>query len=116
MKINRSHERDSAIINGNVGGKQVRIRLDASSMKSVYANAFNVGISREEIVVLLGMGQISLANRKELKICLSDRIVMNPFAAKRLTTLLTRAIRDYEFRFGSLDNLGKGRPEDSTTH
>jgi hypothetical protein len=116
MNTNRSREGDSAIVNGKAAGTRMRIRLEDSSLRSAYANVFNVGSSREEIVLLLGMGQISPANQKELRIRLSDRIVMNPFAAKRLATLLNRAIRDYEFRFGSLDDFKNGRREKSTTH
>lgn len=115
MRKDRRLEGAPMTQNNTVAGTQVRIHWDDSSLKSGYANVFNVGISRAEIVLLLGMGQISPANRKELRIRLSDRIVMNPFAAKRLATLLNRVIRDYEFRFGSLHMQG-GPPEDPTTH
>jgi hypothetical protein len=112
----RKRAENPEIVKGKEPANKTKIRLDASSLKSVYANVFNVGSSREEIALFIGMGQISLANRKELKIRLTDRIVMNPFAAKRLCTMLGRAIRDYEFRFGPLDNLKSSRRESSTTH
>ncbi len=95
--------------------KQVKIRLDDSNMQNVYANVFNAGITREEIVLLFGMNQGPPFVRKELRIRLSDRIVLNPFAAKRLARVLNGAIREYEFRFGSLDVKGRG-PESSTSH
>ena len=112
----RKREETPDVVASKEAAGKMKIRLDASSVKSVYANVFNVGSSREEIALLIGMGQISLANRKELKIRLSDRIVMNPFAAKRLAKLLSRAVRDYEFRFGSLDDFKNVRKESSTTH
>ncbi|HVO84316.1 MAG TPA: DUF3467 domain-containing protein [Syntrophobacteria bacterium] len=34
---------------------------------------------------------------------LSDRIVLSPFAAKRLAVLLNNVLRDYESRFGALE-------------
>jgi hypothetical protein len=95
-------------------GTQVRIRWDDSNMRSVYANVCNVAGTREEIVLLFGMNQAWHAGQKEVTVQLSDRIILNPFAAKRLATLLNNVIRDYEFRFGPL-NI-EGRPDDSTTH
>ena len=95
-------------------GTQVKIRWDDTNMRSVYANVCNVAGTREEIVLLFGMNQAWQAGQKEVTIRLSDRIVLNPFAAKRLATLLNNIIRDYEFRFGSLGI--EGQPDDSTTH
>ena len=112
----RKREETPEVAGSKEAPGKMKIRLDASSVKSVYANIFNAGVSREEIALLIGMGQISLANRKELKIRITDRIVMNPFAAKRLAKLLTRAVRDYEFRFGSLEDFKTVRKESSTTH
>jgi hypothetical protein len=82
-------------------------------MRSSYANVCNVAGTREEIVLLLGMNQAWHAGQKEETVKLSDRIILSPFAAKRLATLLNNVIRDYEFRFASL-NI-QGRPDDSAT-
>ncbi len=84
-------------------GGQVRIRWDDSSMRSVYSNVCNVAGTREEIVLLFGMNQAWHSGQKEVTIQLADRIVMSPFVAKRLATLLGNVIRDYESKFGSLD-------------
>ena len=43
------------------------------------------------------------ANQKELTVQLSDRIVLSPFVAKRLSVVLGNVIRDYELRYGKLD-------------
>ncbi len=96
-------------------GTQVKIRWDDSNMRSSYANVCNVAGTREEIVLLFGMNQAWQAGQKEVTVQLSDRIILSPFAAKRLATLLSNVVRDYEFRFGSL-NIAGGRPDDSTTH
>ena len=96
-------------------GTQVKIRWDDSNMRSSYANVCNVAGTREEIVLLFGMNQAWHSEQKEVNVKLSDRIILSPFAAKRLATLLNNVIRDYEFRFGSL-NIEGGRPEDSTIH
>jgi hypothetical protein len=84
-------------------GTQVKIKWDDSGMRSVYANVVNAAGTREEIVLLFGMNQAWHSGQKELTVQLSDRVVLSPFAAKRLAILLNNVIRDYEQRFGTLD-------------
>jgi len=84
-------------------GAQTRIRWDSSNMRSAYANVFNVSGAREEFVMLFGMNQAWDAGQQELKVQLSDRIVMSPFAAKRFATLLGNVIKDYEKRYGEIN-------------
>jgi hypothetical protein len=86
-----------------LGAQQVKIRWDDSSMRSVYANVCNVAGTREEIVLLFGMNQAWHSGQKEVTIQLADRIVMSPFVAKRLATLLSNMIRDYESKYGTLE-------------
>ncbi len=82
---------------------QTKIIWDDSNMRSVYANASNVAGGREEIVLLFGMNQAWHAAQKEIRIQLSDRIILSPFAAKRLSILLNNVLQDYERRYGSLE-------------
>jgi hypothetical protein len=82
---------------------QTRIVWDDSNMRSVYSNVSNVAGGREEIVLLFGMNQAWHAGQKEVKIQLTDRIVLSPFAAKRLSILLNNVLQDYEKRYGTLD-------------
>lgn len=84
-------------------GAQPRLVWDDTNMRSVYANATNVAGGREEIVLLFGMNQAWHAGQKEIRIQLTDRIVLSPFAAKRLSVLLNNVLRDYESRYGKLD-------------
>src|SRR5512142_1188966 len=84
-------------------GAQVRIKWDDSNMRSVYANVCNVAGTREEFVLLFGMNQAWNPNQKELTVQLSDRVVMSPFAAKRLALLLSNVLREYETKHGALD-------------
>jgi hypothetical protein len=92
-------------------GTQVRIKWDDSAMRSVYANVCNVAGTREEIVLLFGMNQAWHAGQKEVTVQLSDRIVLSPFAAKRLAVLLNNVMRDYESRFGVLEVEARRGPE-----
>ena len=115
MARDRSLEGTPAMAESTQPGTQVKIKWDDSNMRSVYANVVNAAGTREEIVLLFGMNQAWHSGQKEVTVKLSDRIILSPFAAKRLATLLNNVIRDYEFRFGSF-NIEGGRPEDSTIH
>jgi hypothetical protein len=37
-----------------------------------------------------------------MKVQMMDRIVLNPYAVKRLATVLNRVVAEYESRFGTL--------------
>lgn len=82
---------------------QLKIRWDSSNMRSAYANVFNVAGTREEIVLFFGMNQAWDASQREMTVQLSDRIVLSPFVAKRLSLLLQNVMRDYEAKYGKLD-------------
>ena len=84
-------------------GSQPKIVWDDSSMRSVYANVSNVAGTREEIVLLFGMNQAWHAGQKEVRVQLTDRIVLSPFAAKRFSMLLNNVLQDYEKRYGALE-------------
>jgi hypothetical protein len=93
---------------------RTKIIWDDANMRSTYANAANVAGGREEIVLLFGMNQAWHAAQKEIKVQLSDRIILSPFAAKRLAMLLNNVLKDYEKRYGALDTQSQ-RPETGTT-
>jgi hypothetical protein len=80
-----------------------KINWDDSSMKSSYANVCNVTSTREEVVMLFGMNQAWNRGQKEVTIQLTDRIVISPYAAKRLNMLLQGVVAEYEKRFGVLN-------------
>ena len=94
-------------------GGQTRIVWDDSNMRSVYANVSNVAGGREEIVLLFGMNQSWHAAQKEVKVQLTDRVVLSPFAAKRLSILLSNVLADYEKKFGKLE-IAVQRPDGTT--
>jgi hypothetical protein len=85
------------------GNGSPTIRWDASSMKSTYANAVQVTGTREEIVLLFGMHQAWHNDMKEVPVQVLERVLVNPYAAKRLSLLLNQVIRQYESRYGALE-------------
>lgn len=79
------------------------IKWDDADMKTSYANVCNVSSSREEVTLLFGTNQTWHTGQQEFTVKLSDRIIISPFAAKRLLTLLHNVVGQYEARFGKLD-------------
>ena len=88
------------------GAEGARIKWDDSSMRSSYANVCNVTSTREEVVMLFGINQAWNRGQKEVTIQLTDRIIVSPFAAKRLSMLLGAVVKEYESRFGALSVEG----------
>ena len=88
-----------------------QIRWDDSKMQSSYANVCNVSSTREEVVLLFGVNQAWQRDQSEVAIQLSNRLILSPYAAKRLTVLLTNIVREYESRFGAL-TIDQRRPDE----
>ena len=80
-----------------------KVQWDDSSLRSSYANVCNVSSTREEVVLMFGVNQAWQGNEREVKVQLTDRIILSPFAAKRLCLLLENVVGQYEQRFGALD-------------
>jgi len=87
-------------------GEATRIKWDDANMKSSYANVCNVTSTREEVVMLFGINQAWNRGQKEVTIQLTDRIIISPYAAKRLAMLLDGVVKEYEKRFGTLNVEG----------
>jgi len=79
-----------------------RLRWDTSGLKSSYCNVANATSTREEVVLNFGVNENWERPRAELEVQLLHRIILSPFAAKRLQELLTKLIREYETRYGEL--------------
>ena len=92
--------------NGAATVEGTKIKWDDSNMKSAYANVCNVSSTREEVVLLFGVNQAWNRGQKEVTIQLTDRIIVSPFAAKRLSMLLGAVVKEYESRFGALSVEG----------
>jgi hypothetical protein len=85
-----------------------KINWDDSQMKSTYANVCNVASTREEIALFFGLNQAWNAQQKEVSIELSDRILVSPYAAKRLSILLSNVLDQYEERYGQISGITTG--------
>ena len=101
--------------NGNTDvdtGKPVSptVDWDDSQMRSSYANVVNASSTREEVMLFFGTNTTwKPTENREFHVQLSDRIVLNPYAAKRLWILIGAILREYEKRFGEL-RIDTGNP------
>lgn len=79
-----------------------RIRMNTASLKSTYCNMVNATTTREEVVLNFGVNQSWDRGVTDYEVALEHRIILSPFAAKRLSTMLGKLIDEYETRYGEL--------------
>ena len=99
--------------NGGATGRVTvpAVNWDDSSMKTSYANVVNAASTREEVTLFFGTNLTwNPGEAKEFHVRLSDRIVLNPYAAKRLWILVGAILKEYESRFGALNMDIAGDP------
>ena len=80
----------------------IKPRWDDSKMQSAYANVCNVLGTREEITLLFGTNKAWQAGSDEVGVQLSQRVVLTPYTAKRLSQMMEQGVREYEQRFGEI--------------
>ena len=81
------------------------INWDDAKMESVYANIGTATANREEFFLLFGTHQNwrgTAEERQAIDVELSKRVVMSPFAAKRLAIILQHSLKAYEEQFGEI--------------
>lgn len=85
---------------------QMDINWDDSGMESQYANIATATANREEFFLLFGTHQHWKGGAEEAKavnVHLSNRVVMGPHAAKRLSMILAHSVQTYEKQFGGIE-------------
>lgn len=78
------------------------VHFDVSNLQNSYANVCNVSSTREEVVLAFGVNNVWERAQANIQVQLTNRIVLNPYAAKRLTAVLNRVVAEYESKFGAL--------------
>jgi hypothetical protein len=78
------------------------VNWNTSALHSSYANFCNANSTREEVVLNFGVNKSWDRSRQSIEIELNHRIVMSPYAAKRLAELMQKLIGEYEVRYGPL--------------
>lgn len=100
-----SDDKNTLHANVDTGAPAVpTVDWDDSQLQSSYANVVNASSTREEVNLFFGTNETWKAEQtQELHVRLTNRIVLSPFAAKRLWILLGTILKEYESRFGKLD-------------
>jgi hypothetical protein len=74
------------------------------NMATHFANVVNVQSTREQVDLFFGTNQTwNVGGGGQVAVELSNRIILTPFAAKRLWTVLGGVLREYETRHGHLE-------------
>ena len=85
--------------------------LDERDMKTMYANAYRIHTSAEEVIVDLGFNMPNpnpqQAGQQQMLFKVTDRVVMSYSNAKRLSTSLRQLITRYEQQFGEIPTQPK---------
>jgi len=83
-------------------GPQQKIRFDSTNIKSTYCNVCNATSTREEVVINFGINKNWDMAGQDLEVQLEHRVILSPFAAKRLRDMLTQLLADHEKRYGEM--------------
>jgi hypothetical protein len=95
-------------VGGGEGQQQVQVLLDERDLKSVYANAYRIHQSMEEVVLDLGFNMPNpnpnpqQGQAPQLLFKVTDRVIMNYSVAKRLAVSLSQLIKRFEQQFGEI--------------
>ncbi|MEP7300694.1 MAG: DUF3467 domain-containing protein [Caldimonas sp.] len=89
-------------VNASANAANPKVKWNVEHLKSSYVNFANANSTQEEVVLNFGMNNNWDRMASEVEIELSHRIVMSPFAAKRLAELLGKLVAQYEGRYGTM--------------
>jgi hypothetical protein len=73
-------------------------------MRTHFANVVNVQSTREQFDLFFGTNRTwNIKDQDAVAVDLSNRLILTPFAAKRLWSVLGNVLREYETRHGKLE-------------
>ena len=69
-----------------------------------FANVVNIQGTREQIELFFGTNRTwKVSTDDPVKVQLTNRMILTPYAAKRLSNILNNVLREYESRHGVLN-------------
>ena len=84
------------------------VQWDDSRMVTHFANVVNIQSTLEQVDLFFGTNKTwNLANERQVKVELTDRVILSPHAAKRLWMALGGVLEEYESRHGKLNVEGR---------
>lgn len=85
------------------GRRNSTIAWEDSNLATSFANVVNIQGTREQIELFFGTNRSWEAGGEgPLRVDLTNRIIMTPYAAKRMHLILSGVLREYEQRHGVL--------------
>ena len=85
------------------GPRPSTVQWNDKNMATHFANVVNVQSTREQVDLFFGTNQTwNVADGPAVSVDLTNRIILTPFAAKRLLGVLSGVLREYEQRHGPL--------------
>lgn len=85
--------------------QQVQLMVDEKDLKSVFANAYRIYTTAEEVVIDLGFNMPDpnpQGGQPRLLFKVTDRVIMSYASTKRLTGSLNGLVAQYEQQFGPI--------------
>ena len=80
------------------------VHWDDSNMSTDFANVVNIQGTREQIEVFFGTNRTwNVGSDDPVRVQLTNRMILTPYAAKRLSNILNDVLREYERRHGVLN-------------
>jgi hypothetical protein len=80
------------------------VQWNDEDMRTHFANVVNVQSTREQFDLFFGTNRTwNVKDQDAVAVDLSNRLILTPFAAKRLWSVLGNVLRKYETRHGKLD-------------
>ena len=83
--------------------KSSRIAWDDGKMATNFANVVNIQGTREQVELFFGTNRTwNVEAGGPMEVELTNRMILTPLAAKRMWSILTNVLREYEQRHGAL--------------
>src|SRR5437868_2983549 len=97
--------------------QNVQLVLDEREMRTVFANAYRIHTTAEEVVLDFGFNMLNpnpQGGQQQMLFKVNERIVMTYSSVKRLTASLSQLVRRYEQQFGEIP-MQPGAPRAQAT-
>ncbi len=84
--------------------RSAALQWNDKEMATHFANVVNVQSTREQVDLFFGLNRSwNVGGDAAVTVDLSNRVILSPYAAKRMWTILGNVLREYETRHGALE-------------
>ena len=88
---------------GDAQPQQAKLQIRDAGAQTSYANFFLVTTTPEEVVLNFGINLLPPSREHELRVDISNRVVLGYISAKRLAITLSNVIQRYEAEHGVIE-------------